>query len=127
MMVKQAPFVLPRPVDANCVSNMVEKCITDEYRRERMRRKRSVDDEMREHVSTNLPTGTFSYSNVSMHEPWQETYYNRYGGQALPLNQNYRCRHCGMEFAAGYPPEICPRCHLETAFGRLVHDGYFKK
>lgn len=127
MMAKVAPFVLPRPVDANQVGQMVEKCIQDEYRREQSRRKRSVDDEMREHVSTNLPTGEFSLTNVSMHEPWQQTYFNRYGGQALPLNQNYRCRHCGTEFAAGYPPEICTVCHKPTDFGRMVQDGIFKK
>lgn len=126
-MAKQVPFTLPQPVDANCVSNMVEKCIEDEYRRERARRRRSVSDELRESVSTRLPTGQFSYSNVSMHDTWQEMYFNRYGGTALPINQNYRCRHCGMEFGMGYPPEICPRCRQETAFGQLVKGGDFKK
>lgn len=127
MMAKVAPFVLPRPVDANQVGQMVEKCIQDEYRREQARRKRSVDDEMREHVSTNLPTGEFSLTNVSMHEPWQQTYFHKYGGQALPINQNYRCRHCGCEFGMGYPPEICPQCHRETAFGQMIKDGVYKR
>lgn len=127
-MVQQVPFKLPRPVDADNVGQMVEKCIQDEYRMERMRRKRTVSDELRETVDTRgLPAGTFSYSNVSMHEPWQETYFNRYGGQALPINQNYQCRHCGMTFQMGYPPEVCPRCHQDTDFGRMVKDGVYKK
>lgn len=125
-MAQQVPFRLPRPVDADHVDNLVEKCIQDQYRRERMRRKRSVDDEMRERVSTKLPTGEFSLTNVSMHEPWQETFFNKYGGQALPLDQNYRCRHCGMEFGMGYPPVECPRCHKPTDFGKLVQDGTYK-
>lgn len=126
-MVKTAPFVLPRPVDATQVGQLVEKCIQDEYRRERVRRQRTVDDEMREKVSSNLPAGEFSYTNCSAHETWKEIYFQKYGGIANPINQNYFCPHCHMEFGMWFPPEECPRCHHLTGFGQLVKDGVFKR
>lgn len=125
-VVKKVPFRLPAPVDAKNVDSLVEKCIQDEYRREGKRRK-LLEDDYRESVSTDLPAGTFSYSNVSIRDPLQEVYFNKYGGQALPLDQNYKCRHCGMEFGMAYPPEICPRCHKYTYFGEMVRDGVFKR
>lgn len=125
-MVKQVPFRLPRPVDADNVSSMMEKSIEDEYRRERMRRKR-LEDDYRDTVRGNLPAGEFSYSNISIRDDWKDMYFNKYGGQALPITQNYRCRHCGMEFGLAFPPQICPRCHKDTAFGELVKDGSFKR
>lgn len=121
------PPVMPRRVDANCTTQLVEKLVQDNYAQERKRRRHGVDDDIRQKINSNLPTGQFSYTNVSMHDVWQEMYFNKYGGDALPINQNYLCRHCGMEFGMGYPPEICPRCHQETAFGRLVSDGAFKR
>ena len=118
-----APFRRPRPVDAD----VLKKQIVTDFRNERQRR-RTVDDEWREQVQDAvLPAGTFRYADISIKDPLQEVYFNRYGGEFVNPNSNYRCRHCGMEFGMAIPPEICPRCHQYTYFGEMVRDGVFKK
>lgn len=105
----------------------LRKAVVKTYRDERRRRVRTVDDEYRDDIPTNLPCGTFSLSNVSAHDLWQEQFYDRFGGVINPLNTNYRCKHCGTEFAGGFPPEECPVCHTLTDFGLLVKSRFFSR
>jgi len=115
----------PRTVDGDAL----EKMIVKSYMGERKRRKKSVDDEYRYDIdNSGLPTGEFDLSQISPHDGTiQERYFNQYGGVAPRMNTNYVCPHCRMEYAAGFPPEFCKRCHKITYFGEMVRDGVFKR
>lgn len=111
-----APFKPPRPLDADALDKMLVRT----YRDERIRRVRNVDDDFRNDIDTRyLPTGTFNLSKISMHEPIEEKAFNLLGGRRIPLESNYRCSHCGMEFGMAIPPLECPRCHRPTYMGEL--------
>lgn len=114
---------MPRNVDDDILDKMMVKT----YRDERCRRVKSVDDEFRDKIPNNLPTGTFRLADISMHDLPQEMAFNQLGGIRAPLNQNYRCPHCGMEYGMAFPPEYCTRCHRRTWFGELRENGAFKR
>ena len=116
-------FNMPRAVD----DDALDKMMVTSYRDERCRRVKSVDDEFRDKIPTNLPTGTFRLADISMHEPIEERAVNELGGLRVPLNQNYVCPHCGMEYAMAIPPEECVVCHRMTWFGELVAKDSFKR
>lgn len=111
-----APFKLPRALDADALDKMLVKS----YRDERLRRVRNVDDDFRNDIDTSgLPAGTFNLSKISMHEPIEQKAFDLLGGRRIPLERNYRCTHCGMEFGMAIPPLECPRCHTPTYMGEL--------
>lgn len=122
MGVNIREFSRPATVD----NTAMQKTMVRTYRDERHRRARTVDDEYRDDIPTNLPCGEFSLSNVSAHKTWQEEYCDRFG-KFIPLNSSYRCSHCGTLFSMGYPPEVCPICGTITPFGELVEGNYFNK
>lgn len=97
------------------------------YDLEQRRRARTVDDEFRDRILTNTPIGVKSYSDRSIHEPWQKTFYERYGGIINPLNENYVCKHCGMKYGLAIPPSKCVLCGRLTDYGIMERDKAFHR
>lgn len=120
-----APFNRPVPKD----DQVLEKMIVKSYRDERARRVKTVDDEFRDDIPTNLPAGEFRLADISMHDPIQQTAFNQLGAEVAPdvNGSDYICPHCGMKYLMPIPPMNCVRCHYLTWFGELVNNGTFKR
>lgn len=122
-MVYTGPqFSNPDTVDTRAV----EQANQDAFRYERRRRSGSVDEDLK-NLNRNFSAGTFDMTKVGFKNPWQETYFNNYGGRAISMTDNYRCPHCGLEWGLAIPPLECPRCHKLTAIGEMDRDGVFKR
>lgn len=113
----------PRPVDQDALDNMMLKS----FREERSRRVRSVDDEFRDDIPTNLPTGEFSLSDISIHDVINERAFNELGGVRAPINEPFICNHCGAVHLMSIPPEHCFTCGQQTWFGEMVEVGSFRR
>ena len=121
-MNRSLQFTRPLPVD----DTAMQKAVVKTFRDERFRRVRTVDDEFRDDVSTKLPCGEFSLSNVTTHKTWQEEYLDRFG-KFIPLNSNWVCPHCHKVYlTGGYPPIRCV-CGQTSPFGELVEANYFNR
>lgn len=117
------PFNGGRTVDEDALDSMLIKS----YRDERLRRVRSVDDEFRDSLPTNLPTGEFRLADISMHEPIEERAFNELGGLRVGLNQSYFCPRCNTEYATAIPPEECNVCRTKSWMGQLIDKGSFRR
>ncbi|MCK9577389.1 MAG: hypothetical protein WC936_07170 [Candidatus Nanoarchaeia archaeon] len=120
-----APFNRPLPKDDQALDKMIVKS----YRDERTRRVRTVDDEFRDDITTNLPAGEFRLADISMHDLIQEKAFNQLGGEVAPDvdSPDYVCPHCGMKYLMPIPPQECSRCHTQTWFGKLVENRAFRR
>lgn len=122
-MTMMPNFTMPRAVD----DDVLDKMMVKSYRDERCRRVKTVDDEFRDKIPNNLPCGEFRLADISMHDLVEQKAFDQLGGMRVGLNQNYRCPHCGTEYATAFPPQICNVCHQRTWFGELVDNGAFKR
>ena len=103
----------PRAADDDILDKMMVKSYSDE----RGRRVKTVDDEFRDKIPNNLPCGEFRLADISMHDLVEQKAFDQLGGMRVGLNQNYRCPHCGTEYATAFPHQICNVCHQRTWFG----------
>jgi len=121
MMINQR--IRPRHVDMD----VVRKSVVRTFKAEKNRRKRTVDDEFRETIGRPRKPGEFSLSNISMHDVWQEMYYDKFGGKIVPLEGEQRCSYCGTRFLMAYTPEYCPNCKRILPLGELIKGRHFNK
>lgn len=115
--------IRPRNVDAE----VVRKAVVRTFKSEKNRRKKTVDDEFREDIAKPRKYGEFSLSNISMHDIWQEMYYDKFGGKIVPMNGEQVCRNCGTRFLMAYTPEFCPNCKKILPLGELIQGRHFNK
>ena len=100
------------------------------YRMEEQRRRKSVLDEHRDKCLRDNPNNANQEHNPaerSMHDLWQKTFFDRYGGVVNEMNGQYTCRKCEHVMMAGIPPCYCPACDYITDYGILVRDKQFRR